>query len=115
MMPFSTTACLSVFIGLLIASMVLQFIRAGKRKKLVQMVDPATLATGDQHKWGSLDRGFDFLFRDFRKLQIVKRNTQRLSNEVRDGLGRYRSFSRVEIVVTISMLLFGAFAFYFCG
>jgi hypothetical protein len=111
----STNACFAVFIGLLIASMALQFIRAGKRKKIVQMVDPTALAIDDQYKWHSVEKSFDFLFKDFRKLQIAKRNSERLSNEIRDKLGYYRRFSRVEIFVTVSMLLFGSVAFYICS
>jgi hypothetical protein len=111
----STNACFAVFSGLLIASMALQFIRAGKRKKIVQMVDPTALAIDDQYKWHSVEKSFDFLFKDFRKLQIAKRNSERLSNEIRDKLGYYRRFSRVEIFVTVSMLLFGSVAFYICS
>jgi hypothetical protein len=92
----------------------MQFMRALKRKKIVQMVDPAALAVDDQYKWHSVDNGFDFLFRDFRKLRIVNRNSENLSDDLRDRLGHYRRFSRVELFVTISMLLFAVFAFYIC-
>ena len=115
MMDFSTNACLLVFIVLLISSIVLQYLRAGKRKKIVEMVDPTAFAIDHQHKWRSLDGGFGFVFGDFRKLQIIKRNSENLSGELRERLLRYRRFSRVEISVTVSMLLFGSVAFFICG
>jgi hypothetical protein len=114
-MNISTDSCLVAFIGLFIASMVMQFIRARKRKKIVQMVDPTALAIDDQYKWNSLEKGFDFMFKDFRKLQIVKRNSAELSTEIRTRLDHYRRFSRLEILVTTSMLLFASIAFYICN
>ncbi len=114
-MNISTDSCLVAFIGLFIASMVMQFIRARKRKKIVQMVDPTALAIDDQYKWNSLEKGFDFMFKDFRKLQIVKRNSAGLSTEIRTRLDHYRRFSRLEILVTTSMLLFASIAFYICN
>jgi hypothetical protein len=113
-MHFSTNVCLIVFIGLLIASMVMQFMRAGRRKKIVQMIDLNTLAIHDQYKWHSVDKSLDFLFKDFRKLQIVKRNSERLSKEIRHRLSYYSRFSQIEIFVTASMLIFGFIAFYIC-
>lgn len=107
--------CLYGFLFLFIASLSMQYYRARLRKKIVQMVDPAGLAIDDQYKWHSVDNSFDFLFKDFRKLRIVKRNSKELSNEIRDKLGYYRRFSRLELFVTVSMLFFATFAFYICG
>ena len=42
-LSMSAHICLQVFIALLIASMVMQWIRARKRRKLVRMVEPASL------------------------------------------------------------------------
>ena len=86
-----------------------------KRKKLVARVDPAKLDPEDQVHWKSIGESFDFMFKDFRKLQIVKQNTKRFADDVQSRLASYRRFSRVEMTVAISMLVFGLTAFLFCG
>ena len=114
-MSITTSICLAVFLGLFLASVVLQWIRAKKRQKLVRMVDPASLAPADQSRWYSVEKSFDFMFKDFRKLQILKRNSQGLSGDMRTGLVHYRRFSLIEMLVTVSMLLFGSIAFLICN
>jgi hypothetical protein len=109
-----TTLCLFVIIALLIASMALQYVRATKRKALVREFDPDSLSAADRQKWQAVDQGFDLLFRDFRKLQIIKRNSPALRSRQREALSSYRRLSRVEISVTISLFVFAALAFRFC-
>jgi hypothetical protein len=94
--------------------MVMQFIRAKKRQKLVRKFDPAELNSTDQHKWVAVENSFDFMFKDFRKLQILKRNTDSCSHHILEKLGQYRKFSRLEMLVTSSMILFGLTAHLFC-
>lgn len=109
-----TTLCLFVIIALLIASMAMQYIRATKRKSLVRGFDPDSLSATDRQKWQDLEQGFNLLFRDFRKLQIIKRNSHALNTRQREALSSYRRFSRVEISVTLSLFVFTALAFRFC-
>jgi len=94
--------------------MVMQFILAKKRQKLVRKFNPAVLNSTDQNKWVSVENSFDFMFKDFRKLQVLKRNTDSCSDLILEKLGQYRRFSRLEMVVTSSMLLFGLTAHLFC-
>jgi hypothetical protein len=115
MMSISTSICLVVFLGLFLASVVLQSMRAKKRQQLVRMVVPAMLTPSDQSRWHSVEKSFDFMFKDFRKLQILKRHSQDLSSEIRAELVHYRRFSRLELFVTASMLIFGSIAFLICN
>ena len=114
-MSITTSTCIAVFIALFIGSMVMQFIRAKKRQKLVRMVDPTKLLTADQQKWISIENSFDFMFKDFRKLQILKKNSEKLSDVIHMKLGDYRRWSRAEIIVTVSMLTFALFAYRICS
>lgn len=114
-MSITTSTCVTVFIALFISSMVMQFIRAKKRQKLVRMVDPERFLTADQQKWSSIENSFDFLFKDFRKLQILKRNSDKQPDVIQMKLGDYRRWSRAEIIVTVSMLTFALFAYRICS
>ena len=114
MMSIPANICLFIFTGLLMASMVMQWVRAKKRRHLVRIVDVASLLPADQQKWYSIEKSFDFMFKDFRKLQIVKKNAGRFSDEFRAELRRYRQFSRIELLITSSMLLFASIAFSIC-
>ena len=114
-MSKQTLVCLLVFLGLFAASVTMQWVRARKRRRLVWSVDPAFLAAADQEKWFSVERSFDFMFKDFRKLQLVKKNLDQLSGEIKAEYVRYRRFSRAEILVTVSMLAFAATAYRICN
>jgi hypothetical protein len=114
-MNWPTLSCLTVFLGLLAASVVLQWVRATSRKRLVASVDFLELAPAEQERWRSIDRSPDFLFKDFRKLQLLKRNPDRFGVGFPARLASYRRISRVEMTVTLAMLAFGITAFLFCG
>ena len=114
-MNIPTSICLAVFLGLFIASVVMQWIRAKKRQQLVRMVDPQFFDSTDQSKWRSLENSFDFLLKDFRMLQVVKKNSDKLPEILQARLNRYRRFSRIELLVTSSMLIFGSIAFLICN
>jgi len=114
-MSEQTLICLLVFLGLFAASVTMQWVRARKRRRLVWSVDPALLVAADQEKWLSVERSFDFMFKDFRKLQLVKKNLDQLSGECKTEYNRYRRFSRAEILVTVSMLAFAATAYRICN
>jgi hypothetical protein len=107
--------CLFIFISLFVSSVFLQWMRAKKRQQIVRNTDPAQLSAVNQQKWNFVEGSIDFMFRDFRKLQILKKSADRLSAESRTKLAHYRWFSRLEITVTASMFIFGAIAFLFCG
>jgi len=92
----------------------MQFIRAKKRQRLVRLIDPQIFDLAVQFKWHSLENSFDFLLKDFRMLQVVKKNSDKLPEELQLMLERYRRFSRAELVVTLSMLLFALTAYLFC-
>jgi hypothetical protein len=109
-MSEQTLICLLVFLGLFAASITMQWVRARKRRRLVWSVDPAFLAAADQEKWFSVERSFDFM-----KLQLVKKNLDQLSGEIKAEYVRYRRFSRAEILVTVSMLTFAATAYRICN
>jgi hypothetical protein len=113
-MEGQTSTCIVIFLALLIASMVMQWVRARARKKLVLLANPVLLASGDQDKWHSIDKSFDFMFKDFRKLQIAKRNLFKFPQDFQSSYQRYRIISRLEISITSIMLIFGATAFLFC-
>jgi hypothetical protein len=101
--------------ALFLGSIWMQWLRARKRQRLVRLVNPELLAASDRVKWISVDRSFDFLFKDFRKLQILKSNLEYMPESVRHRWNRYRRFSRFEMAVTASMLIFAATAFLICG
>lgn len=107
-------ACILVFIGLFLTSLVLQFIRAKKREKLVRMADPSMFTDVDKARWETLDNQLISIFRDFRKLQLLKRNTSAQDQDIIERLAYYRRFSRVEISVTSAMILFALFAHKIC-
>jgi hypothetical protein len=113
-MNLPTRFCVAVFLVLFISSVVMQFIRAKKRQRLVRMVDPSIFDSAGQSKWVSLENSIDFLLKDFRMLQVVKKNSDRLPENLQLILDRYRRFSRAEILVTLSMLLFASTAYLFC-
>ena len=115
MMALSAESCFLVFVMLLIASMVMQWIRAKKRQRLVRTADPLVLPAEDRDQWLSIEGGMDFLFKDFRKLQILKRNLDRATEDTRILWKNYRGFSRAEMAVTFAMVLFAAMAFLVCG
>jgi hypothetical protein len=110
-----TSSCIVVILALLTASMVMQWMRARSRQKLVRSADPALLVLEDQAKWQSIDGGFDFVFKDFRKLQVIKRNLANYSGEFGSRYQRYCKVSRLEMAVTATMLVFCATAFLFCN
>jgi hypothetical protein len=107
--------CVMAFMALLLASMVMQFFRARKRKSVVQRFDESLLSGQDQEKWRAVSGSLDFVFKDFRKLQIIKRNLSQLPEDLVNELGRYSLFSKFEILVTATMFLFGVFAYRFCN
>jgi len=113
-MSFLMLSCLTIFLALFAASVVLQWFRAMKRKKLVASVNPVKLDAEDQASWRSIENSLDFMFKDFRKLQIIKRNGERFGSRFQSKLTGYRRFSRIEMAVTFSMLVFGLTAFLFC-
>lgn len=106
--------CALLLIVLILASIVMQFIRARKRQKLVRHADWSSLPAHCQEKRDSVDRSFDPLFKDFRKLQIIKENMELQPGHIREEFNNYRFFSRIEILITTSMLLFCGIAFYLC-
>ena len=114
-MNFQADKCVVVFLLLLIASILMQWVRARSRKKLVQSANIGLLGVEDQQKWLSIQNSFDPMFKDFRKLQVFKRNISKYSNEVISRFKRYRSISRLELTVTVTMLIFGSTAYLFCG
>ena len=114
-MALSAEFCFLIFVMLLIASMVMQWIRAKKRQRLVRTADPLVLPAEDRDRWLSVEGGLDFLFKDFRKLQILKRNLNRVTEDTRRVWKNYRDFSRAEMAVTAAMLIFAATAFLVCG
>jgi len=111
---FRTEWCLIVFLALFLASVIMQWMRAGKRKDLVQKTDSGHFSLADQEKWNGIENSFDFLFKDFRKLQIIKKNRSLLGEDNHSRFKDYRRFSRMEILVTVSMLIFGMTAYLFC-
>ena len=113
-MNFPTRICVIVFLVLFVSSVVMQFIRAKKRQRLVRLVEPSIFDSAVQSKWRSLENSFDFLLKDFRMLQVVKKNSDKLTENLQLLLDRYRRFSRAEILVTLSMLLFASTAYLFC-
>ena len=115
MMSSLANICVVVFLVLFAASVVMQFIRAKKRQNLVRIVDASYFDHDSQSKWQSLEGSLDFLLKDFRKLQVVKKNSDRLPENLQVLLNRYRHFSRAEMLVTGSMLLFGITAHLWCN
>jgi hypothetical protein len=110
----SSTTCLWIFLALLGASLVMQWVRAKKRQRLVRSADPARLAPESLERWSRIERGFDPFFKDFRKLQLVKQNLQTFPAEISESWRRYRRISRIEMATTAAMLLFAVSAFHFC-
>jgi len=115
MMDPTTKACSLIFIGLFIASLVMQFIRARKRQRLVKRVDITALPIHDQQNWQAMEESLFSMFKDFRQLQLVKKNLNLLPSEILQEFYRYRRFSRVEMVVTLSMLIFAVSAYKICS
>jgi hypothetical protein len=107
--------CIIIFLCLFIASMLMQWVRAKARKKLVSQADPAVLPSKDHEKWLAIANGLDFMFKDFRKLQIAKRNLDRFPREFISGYRHYCVLSRIEMTVTITMLLFAVTAYRLCN
>jgi hypothetical protein len=110
-----TSLCLLVIIALLMASMVLQFIRGRMRKSLVRKIKPDMLTSIDRQKWQSIGQGLDFLFGDYRKLRLVKCYAATLPADLQEELRSYRRLSRIEIAVTTSLFIFAALAYRFCS
>jgi len=113
-MSMPTEWCVTIFLGLLLASMIMQWVRAKMRKTLVHAVNPGLLSPKDREKWIKVDNSFDVLFKDFRKLQIIKKNLPLLTDENTSKLISYRRFSCAEILVTVSMVVFAATAHWIC-
>jgi len=107
--------CALIFLVLLATSMVMQFVRAKKRQKLVRRADRSLLLVNNQAKWDAVEASFDFMFKDYRKLQIIKRNMSGFPDDFKEEFERYKLFSRAEILITTSMLMFGGFAYYLCN
>ena len=100
--------CLLVFLFLFLGSIAMQWFRARKRQHLVRLVNPRQLRDDSRVKWEAIDRSLDFLFKDFRKLQVLKSNLDGMPGPVRHYWERYRRFSRYEMAVTAAMLIFAA-------
>ena len=107
--------CVWIFLALLAASLSMQWIRAKKRQQLVRSAAPARLSPEYRDQWGRIDRGFDPLFKDFRKLQILKKNLAHFPSEIGAAWRQYRRTSRLEMAVTAAMILFALSAFRVCG
>lgn len=114
-MKFQTDTCVLIFLALFIASVLMQWVKARRRKKLVQTSDIGVLGPKDQQKWLSIQNSFDPIFKDFRKLRIFKRNLSKYQSNEISKYKRYRTISRLEMTVTASMLIFGATAYLYCG
>ena len=107
--------CVWIFLALLVASLSMQWIRAKKRRRLVRSVDPSALGSTDHGRWDRIERSFDPLFKDFRKLQLLKKNLAKYPAELGEAWRRYRRISRFEIAVTAAMILFALIAFRICA
>lgn len=114
-MDAGTETCMLVFLVLLLASIVMQWLRARKRRNLVRRFDTDLLEAIDREKWRAVDQSMDWFFKDFRKLQVIKQYAGRVSHEFKAEFDHYRRFSRAEMTVTASMLLFALTAFLFCN
>ena len=107
--------CVIILLALWLASVVMQFIRAKKRKRLVRQADRSLLSPHDQEKWRSVEVSFDPMFKDFRKLRIFKKYIEQSPDDFKTEFARYKIFSRAETTVTVSMLLYAVSAFYICN
>jgi hypothetical protein len=114
-MNFQTDTCVLVFMALLFASILMQWVRARSRENLVLTFDIGVLGTKDQQMWLSIQNSFDPIFKNFRMLRIFKRNLSRYPGNQVSKYKRYCTISRLEMTVTASMLIFGTTAFLYCG
>jgi hypothetical protein len=106
--------CLLIFSILFFASLAMQFMRAKKRQKLVREFDQTLLSAHDLEKWNSINDSFDFMFKDFRKLQVIKKSRPRFASSFAVDFEHYSLFSRLEMIITASMLLFAFFGHNIC-
>jgi len=65
--------CVAIFFVLFVVSVLLQFQRARKRKEIVCAVNTSLFEAKTRQKWAHIDNSFDLLFKDFRKLQVIKK------------------------------------------
>jgi hypothetical protein len=107
--------CAILILVLILASIIMQFVRARKRQGLVRQVVGSRMPEEARQRLSRVDRSFDPLFKDYRKLRVIRNHTNLLTKSCRKEYETYRNYSRVEILVTVSMLLFCVFAFKVCN
>jgi len=107
--------CAILILTLILGSVVMQFIRAKKRQKLVKQLTRTKIPNHVQERLSIVDRSFDPFFKDYRKLQIIRKHTVLLAEGYKEDYRSYKIFSRAEILVTTSMLLFCVLAFRVCS
>lgn len=107
--------CAILILTLILGSVVMQFIRAKKRQKLVKQLTQSTIPDPVKEKVSIVDRSFDPFFKDYRKLQIIRKYTVLLVEDYKEEYRDYKIFSRAEILITTSLLLFCVLAFRICN
>lgn len=107
--------CLYLFLILFVASLSLQFFRAKLRKKIIRKSESSIQGAGFENAWEVAGKGLGIVFHDFRKMNLLKKHSNRLPSDILQELRKFKILSSVELTVTISMLLTAAFAYLICS
>lgn len=110
----SKHVCLYVILLLFACSIALQYFRIRMRKQITSLAEPHVLGKAFEGHWKKADEGFGAVFKDFKRMRLVKKSTSNLPDHILERLNRFKILCTVEQATTISTLLAAAFAYKFC-
>jgi len=106
--------CLYAILLLFVASLSLQYFRIRMRKQLIDITEQFVLGKAFEDDWKKAGEGFGAVFKDFKRMRVVKKSTSYLPDHILERLQKFKILCTVEQATTISTLLTAAFAYKFC-
>ena len=110
----SKHVCLYGILLLFAVSLSLQYFRIKMRKQIIDMTQQFVPGKAFEDDWKNVGEGPGAVFRDFRRMRLVKRFARLLPVHILTRLQRFRILSAIELATTIFTLLFAAFAYKIC-
>jgi len=110
----SKHACLYGILLLFGVSFSLQFFRIKMRKKIIDMTEPLVPGKAFEDDWKNAGEGIGAVFRDFRKMRLVKKFAGLLPGQILAQLQNFKILCTIELATTLGTLFAAAFAYKIC-
>jgi hypothetical protein len=110
----SKHVCLYGILLLFAVSLFLQYFRIKMRKQIIDMTEQFVPGNEFEGDWRKAGEGPGAVFRDFRRMRLVKNFVRLLPSHILTRLQTYKVLCTIELTTTISTLLVAVFAYKIC-